>query len=467
MKHAQKTQSSDQATVTCHGGAGSVTGANFLFQYEDLSVLIDCGMMQGDENAFDWNRKDFNYDVSSIDFLIVTHAHMDHIGRIPKLIHDGFRGVIYSTLPTRDLAKLMLQDALHLMTQESLQREVEPYFTSEDVSMVFTLWKTVSYHAQVPLSEDCSFQLFDAGHVLGSSMARLTCHESVFLFTGDLGNSPSPLLKDTEIVHGVHYVFMESVYGDRDHEGVSDRALLLERAIEDTERQQGILLIPAFSLERTQELLFELNNLVEGNRIKPIPMYLDSPLGISVTEVYQSSREYFNETVQKAYTHDKDVFSFRNLHITSSVEESKAIFKSPNPKVIIAGSGMSHGGRIIHHELHFLSDPKTILLMVGYQAAGTMGRLLVDGAKKVKIFKEIVPVKAEIRMITGYSGHKGSSELLDFVEKLGNSVSNVYCVMGELSSASFLAQRIRDYLGVKSHVPDEGDVITLPISKKV
>jgi metallo-beta-lactamase family protein len=467
MKHVNTAQSPDQATVTCHGGAGSVTGANFLFQYGDLSVLIDCGMMQGDENAFDWNRKPFDYDVSSIDFLIVTHAHMDHIGRIPKLIHDGFRGVIYSTLPTRDLAKLMLQDALHLMTQESLEREVEPYFTSEDVDMTFTLWKTVSYHAVVPFTPDCSFQLFDAGHVLGSSMMRLSCHESVFLFTGDLGNSPSPLLKDTEIVDGVHYVFMESVYGDRDHEHVSDRSLLLERAIEDTERQQGILLIPAFSLERTQELLFELNALVEQNRIKPIPMYLDSPLGISVTDVYRRSREYFNETVQKAYEHDKDVFSFPHLHVTPSIEESKAIFKAPNPKIIIAGSGMSHGGRIIHHELHFLSDPKTILLMVGYQAAGTMGRLLADGAKKVKIFKEIVPVKAEVRMITGYSGHKGASELLDFVEQLGDSVSDVYCVMGEISSASFLAQRIRDYLGIKSHVPDEGDVVTLLIHKKV
>jgi metallo-beta-lactamase family protein len=466
MKKTHTTQQSDTATVTCHGGAGSVTGANFLFQYEDLSVLIDCGMMQGSDDAFDWNRKPFDYDASKIDFLIVTHAHMDHIGRIPKLIKEGFRGVIYSTTPTRDISKLMLQDALHLMTQEALAKEVEPYFTAEDVDTTFTLWKTVSYHAVVPLSPECSFQFFDAGHVLGSAMARLTCHESVFLFTGDLGNSPSPLLKDTENVDGVHYVFMESVYGDRDHENVSDRTLLLERAIEDTEKQGGVLLIPAFSLERTQELLFELNALVEQNRIKPIPMYLDSPLGISVTDIYRNSREYFNDTVQKAYAHDKDVFSFPRLHVTPSVEESKAIFKAPNPKVIIAGSGMSHGGRIIHHELHFLSNPKTILLMVGYQAAGTLGRMLADGVKKVKIFKETVHVKAEVRMITGYSGHKGSSELLDFVEKLGNTVSDVYCVMGEISSASFLAQRIRDYLGIKSHVPDEGSVITLSIRKK-
>lgn len=451
--------------LSFHGAAGDVTGANFLVEVpaDDTPhrFLVDCGMFQGGEFSGDRNEEPFPYDPASIDALIVTHAHQDHIGRIPKLVRDGFQGVIYSTAPTKELAEVMLIDTQHIMESQAKKEGREVLFDTKDIDRAMSLWKVLPYHDAFTVVPGVTCLFRDAGHVLGSAMAEITYNGKKMLFTGDLGNSPSPLLRDIEDVSGIEYVLMESVYGDRNHEEREDRMKKLEATIEDTVKKGGVLMIPAFSLERTQELLFELNELVEHDRIPRVPIYLDSPLAIRVTEIYQGSTEYFKKSTRKIINDGDDIFDFPGLKMTPDVEDSKRINGAPSPKIIIAGSGMLNGGRMLHHALHHLSDPNNALLFIGYQAAGTLGRVIQDGAKKVTIFRQEVPVKARIETIQGYSGHAGSDELVAFVEPLRNSVKKVFCVMGEPKSSLFLAQRLRDYLGVNATAPQEGETIEL------
>ena len=444
--------------IIFHGAAGDVTGANFMLDIADRKILVDCGLAQGDTDAFNKNYTPFAYNPADVHVLIITHAHTDHIGRIPKLIHDGFRGVIYSTAPTRDIAVLMFDDALGLMEQEAQEHNVDPLYNRDDINHALGLWKTIPYHSHIDLGNGVSGTFFDAGHVLGSAMCQISFQGKNMVFTGDLGNSPNMLLKDTEEFMEPDILLTESVYGDRNHEHVEERSALLERAIEDTVVRGGTLMIPSFSLERTQEILFELNHLYENNRVPHVPVYLDSPLASKITEVFQRYSEFLKPEVRKMIRAGDDVFTFDNLHITESVEDSKSINQIMGPKIIIAGSGMMNGGRILHHAKWYLSDPNNMLLLVGYQAQGTLGRVLWDGAKHVKIHNTDVDVHAEIRMITGFSGHKGADQLVDFVRDISKNLKQVFCVMGETTSANTLAGRIRDEIGIPADAPTAGEV---------
>jgi metallo-beta-lactamase family protein len=281
------------------------------------------------------------------------------------------------------------------------------------------------------------------------------------MFTGDLGNSPSPILPDTEKITDVDYLIMESVYGDRNHESRDNRKKLLEETIEDNYKRNGTLIIPTFSLERSQELLFELNDLVGNKRIPIMPIFFDSPLAIRLTEIFKQFKDYFNETAQKAMIHDKYIFDFPGLHSTLKSEESKTINEVPNPKVIIAGSGMSSGGRVVHHERHYLPDPNNTLLLTGYQAVGTPGRLIQEGVKTVRISGEYVPIRSHVVTISGYSGHKDSDGLLNFVEDSQDTLKKIFVVMGEPKSSMFLVQKIRDNLALDAQAPELGDSVSL------
>jgi metallo-beta-lactamase family protein len=453
----------NKIAVTFYGGTGSVTGANFLVEYGKKKFLIDCGMFQGEKEAEDKNFEDFPYNPSEIDVLIITHAHQDHIGRVPKLVKDGFKGIIYSTLPTLELSEIMLDDTADILAYEAKQEDREPLYTKEDVGNAMSLWKGLPYHNEFEFLPGITFTFRDAGHVLGSAMVELHHAGRRILFTGDLGNSPSPLLHDIEEIDNIDYVIMESVYGDRNHDQREDRTKDLEYLIKDTVQQKGVLMIPAFSLERTQELLAELNAFVEHNKIPPVDIYLDSPLAARVTEVYQKSTEYFNKETRSIINHGDNIFQFPGLKITSSVEESKAINDAPSPKIVIAGSGMMNGGRILHHAMRYLDDSNNILLFVGYQSAGTLGRIIQEGSKKVKIYREEIPVRARIESIQGYSGHAGSDELVEFIDQVKHSVKKVFCVMGEPSSSMFLAQRLRDNLGVYAVAPEEAERVELEL----
>lgn len=479
VSHAVSGVTKESVKITFCGGVSSVTGANFLVDIqkhgqkagsiESFKLLVDCGMEQGSENAHTYNNSPFIFDAKEIDMLLVTHAHMDHIGLIPKLIKHGFRGIIYSTPETRDLSVFMLDDALKLVTQEAMHAGVEPLYDAKDLHLTFDLWKTVPYHTEFLLhdfgNEKVQVYLKDAGHVLGSSMFEIRIPLNgvlrKFLFTGDLGNSPAPILKDTESIEGVDYVVMESVYGDRNHEDKAFRLKKLQQAIEDTIDRNGILLIPSFSLEKTQEVLFEINKLFEDGIVDEIPLYLDSPLATKLLPIYKKYVKDYNSEANDRRMKGDDILNFKTLHIVGDAEESKAIKFTKNPKIIMAGSGMSTGGRIQHHELNYLSDAKTIILFMGFQAIGTLGREIRDGNKEVEIYGHRVKVHAEIRTIDGYSGHKDSDHLQEFVESTVDTVKQVFVTMGETKSALFLVQRLRDYLGVNAVHPEQGQTVEL------
>ena len=448
------------AKVTFAGGTGSVTGANFLLEIEDKKILVDCGLTQGVKMADDINWDPFPYDPKSIDILFITHAHIDHIGRIPKLVDEGFRGKIYSTKPTLGLAGIMLEDTMEILGKNTVLH-LNKIYTPENIKLVLSLWEGFGYHENIKISESLEVSFLNSGHILGSAMVQFTYNSKNILFTGDLGNSPSPLLPDTDKVTDVDYLIMESVYGDRNHESRQDRRRFLEGVIEDNYRRKGTLVIPTFSLERSQELLFELDALVDNKRIPVMPIFFDSPLAIRLTEVFKQYKSYFNEAAQAAMSPGEHLFDFQGLRNTLKSEESKMIMNIPNPKIVIAGSGMSTGGRIVHHEKNYLPDPNNTLLLTGYQSIGTPGRLIREGVKTVRISGEDVVIRAHIETISGYSGHKDSDGLLSFVQDMQDSVKKVFVVMGEPKSEMFLAQRLRDNLGIEAHVPEEGSSVSL------
>ncbi|KKQ26786.1 MAG: RNA-metabolising metallo-beta-lactamase [Candidatus Nomurabacteria bacterium GW2011_GWA1_37_20] len=448
------------AKITFCGGTGSVTGANFLLEIDGKKILVDCGLTQGVKVADDINWDSFSYDPKEINILFVTHAHVDHLGRIPKLINEGFRGKIFSTLPTKGLALPMLEDTMSILSKNT-DLGLEKIFTEENIKLTLSLWQGFEYHQKIQITENLEVYFLNAGHILGSAMVKFIYNGKKILFTGDLGNTPSPILPDTEKITDIDYLIMESVYGDRNHESRDDRRKFLEETIEDNYKRRGTLIIPTFSLERSQELLFELNALVENNRIPVMPIFLDSPLAIRLTEVFKQFKNYFNENAQRAMSHDKHLFDFPGLHSTLKSEESRMIRNVPNPKIVIAGSGMSTGGRVVHHERHYLPDPNNTLLLTGYQAAGSPGRLIQEGIKTVRITGEDVIIRAHLVTITGYSGHKDSDGLLSFVEDTQDTLKKVFVVMGEPKSAMFLTQKLRDNLGIEAYAPEQGTSITL------
>ena len=445
--------------VTFCGGVEGVTGANFLLEIGKTKILVDCGLVQGSSFAESDNQKPFPYVSSEIDYLFITHAHLDHIGRIPKLVKEGFKGEIYSTPETKSLTELMLPDALNILSFEAKKQGTETLYNPEDINRALSLWKTIPYRQKTAFPD---FEIFakDAGHILGSAMYEFTHtngdKKTKVVFTGDLGNSPDPLLPDTEKITDADYLIMESVYGDRNHESVEERKRKFVNIVKGTIEKGGTSVIPAFSLERTQTILYELDNLIEGGEIKSVPVFLDSPLAIKVTEIYEKvASSYYNSEVKKELAGGDDIFDFPRLKSTARSEDSKAILNVPGPKIIIAGSGMSNGGRVVHHEINYLPDPKNTILLMGYQAVGTLGRQIQEGSKVVNIMGNQVPVRARVETINGYSSHKDSDHLIEFVENTRETVKKVFVVMGEPKSSLFLVQRLRDYLGTDAISPEK------------
>lgn len=449
------------STVCFYGGVGSVTGANFLLDTGKVALLVDCGLVQGDRFVQEVNAEPFAYDPADVDVLFVTHAHADHIGRIPKLFKDGFTGVVYSTEPTRELAHIMLRDALKVMEFEREKYGSEVIYDTEHIDRALQNWKTVAYEERIVLEDGITAYYTDAGHILGSGMVHLERNGKKFVFTGDIGNDPQPLLNPPVIPTGYDFMIMESVYGNRVHEEVKERTELLEHYIKESQKKGGTLIIPAFSLERTQGMLLEINNLVESGRIAPLPVFLDSPLAIAVTEVYRKYTHYLKDDVQEQIKNGDDIFNFDGLSFTRTTKDSQEIQKEKGAKIIIAGSGMSHGGRIRTHEKNFLDDTNTTLLLVGYQALGSLGRLLHDGAKKVHIDGVPVKVRAQIASIRGFSGHADRDQLVGLVAQGGEKAKHIFVTMGEEESSLFLVQRLRDYLGITATAPSLNEEIEI------
>ena len=439
------------------------TGSNFLFETEQKKILVDCGLFQGERLNEDKNDDPFLYDPKEIDVLFVTHAHLDHIGRIPKLVQGGFRGVIYSTPPTKDITELMLKDSIKVLSRQAKEHGMLPPYEEKDVRKIMKMWQTKEYHKGIVLEDDTVVTFYDAGHILGSSMIEIMYNKKKILFTGDLGNTPAPLLHETEIPKDISCLVMESVYGDRNHEDKSVRREVVRQAILGTVKKNAVLMIPVFSIERTQEMLFELNHMIEHKEVPLMPVFLDSPLAIKVTDIYKRYQDYFNNKALDIIAGGDDIFHFPMLRFTESVEMSKAIAEVDGPKIIMAGSGMMNGGRISHHAKRYLPGSNNTLLLVGYQAVGTLGRKLQDGAKKVKINDRVVPVRAKVVTVHGYSAHKQSDDLLEFVAQLTESdeLRKVFVVLGEPRSSFFLSQKLRDNLDISASSVQDGDSVEL------
>ncbi len=447
-----------KSTITFCGGAGSVTGANFLFSTGEKKILIDCGLTQEGGGPYR-SSVDFAYDPKDIDALVVTHAHADHIGKIPQLVKEGFTGAIYSTPATRDLSSVMFDDALRILTEEADELGVEPLYTRGDITHTMHLWRGIDYHHPFLLGDGVTAEFLDAGHILGSAMVQCDRDGRRIIFTGDLGNSPELLLRDTEHIDGAHYLLMESVYGDRNHEERRNRTEKLARVIKDNYARRGTLLIPTFALQRAQVLLYEINKLVEHSLVPEMPVFFDAPLAQRVTEIFRRYRSLYNARVLQEIAAGDDMFDFPQFVSVKNVSQSRAITKTKGPKIVIASSGMSNGGRIQLHEKTLLEKKNNTILFIGYQAFGTPGRAIQEQKKK-KIFIDgkWVRVRAHIHSIRGYSGHKDSDHLAEFAGFSKDTLEKIFVTMGEPSSSHFLAQKITQQHAIDTCVPRKDDV---------
>lgn len=439
--------------VTFCGAAREVTGSCHLVESENSRVLLDCGMFQGSAFADAKNFRDFCFDPKAVDAVVVTHAHLDHVGRLPKLIREGYRGKIYMTPPTAKLTKLVLEDAEQVM-EDAYRREARPkLFELENVEQVMDQVVLADYSRRVKL-DGLSFRYRDAGHILGSAFVELEEAGGPRLaFSGDLGNMPDQILKPTAQLAEQDCLIVESTYGNRLHEKMDTRETELRKCITDTLKQNGVLLIPAFAIERTQLLLFELHHLVENRLIPAVDIYLDSPLGIKASEVMREFPEDYNAAAFRSVSSGDDLFNFPGLHMTLTRDESKTINEAPRPKIIIAGSGMMNGGRILHHLVRYLSDKRSTVLIIGYQAGGTLGRRLYSGEKRVDVLGERVEVKADITAIGSYSAHADQQQILDWIGAAEKLPGKILCVHGEEDAAAALATRLTQKLKIPADVP--------------
>lgn len=453
--------------LTFCGGAGQVTGANYLLEFADSAssngvtkILIDCGLNQGSNFCEQHNYEPFAYNPKEVVAVFVSHAHIDHTGRLPKLVRDGFSGTVYSTPPTRDFAEALLLDSQHLLEQDAVRVNRPIIYDVNDVLALMKLWQGVPYHQNIQIGPATITQ-FSAGHILGSATTVVKVEGKTIIFSGDLGNQPSPLIGPSECPTKADYCLIESAYGDRVHEDLPERHQRLEEIIIETIKAGGALMIPAFALERTQILLLEIKDMLEKHQIPQVPIFIDSPLAIKLTVIYNRYRDYFKPEVSEHFTTKGAIFNMPGLRMTPTSEDSKSINAVPNPKIIIAGSGMSHGGRILHHERRYLPDPKSTLLIFGYQAEGSLGRQLLDGVKMVRLFNEDIPVRAKIRAIGAYSAHADQNQLLAWIAPLAGSVKKVFVVQGEAGASSVLAAKIQAGLSVPAIVPITNQTVEL------
>lgn len=449
-----------------YGGARVVTGANYLLETSKTRTLIDCGLFQGGRAMNKKNYEPFPYEPSKIDFVLITHAHLDHIGRLPRLINDGFNGKIFATTPTIDFAKLMLEDSQKILNEKAKKEDIIPLMNGRQIEKIMKLFQPVEYDQEFDLTPEISVCFREAGHVLGSATIEITTDGKKIVFSGDLGAGRMPILRKPAQIKQADYVIMESAYGNRLHESVQNSKDTIENIAEETITQGGVLMIPSFALERTQQLLYHFNELIENHRISKIPIFVDSPLAIKLTKIYSKYPQYYNQEANSLIKSGDDIFKFPGLKFTLSVEESKAINEVSPPKIIIAGSGMSQGGRIIHHEVRYLSDPKNTLLIVTYQAHGTLGRKILEGTKMVNILNRAVPIRAKIRHVNGYSAHADQKDLINWLTSMVGPDSSkrpqkVFICQGEEEPALALAQEIKDHLGLSVEVPQLNQEIEL------
>lgn len=455
--------------ITFCGAAREVTGSCYLLEAEGKKILVDCGMFQGGNFNEGKNHDKFPFDPKEIDAVLVTHAHLDHIGRIPKLIKEGFKGRIWLTKGTGDFAVLIWTDAWHIMKEDNRRYATPILFDEGDIARSKAFCHGLNYHEEVEVFPGIKANWHDAGHIFGSAFISVKAEGKTIVFSGDVGNTNEPIVRDTETLIPADVLLIDSTYGDRVHETVDVRREIILKLLIEGVKKGGTIMIPAFSLERTQEFLYELNKLSEYDKTLPqVPIFLDSPLAIDATVIYGKYPEYYDDEAMRLHMMGDDFLDFPNLQKTHTREESKKINNIPGSKIIIAGSGMMNGGRIMHHAFRYLSDPASTLIIVGYQAQGTLGRRLYEGEKKVKMFGQKIDVKCTIKAIGALSAHADQKKLLSWVGgslRLGSGQAGlpkkVFCVHGERKAAIELGYQIKKQLNVETYVPKENETIEI------
>ena len=471
--------------ITFLGATRTVTGSNYLIEAAGKKFLVDCGMWQGKAELEEENYQEFEFDPKEIDFMLLTHAHIDHSGRIPKLYKEGYRNKIYAHKATCDLCALMLPDSGHIQEQESEwknrkrirkgEEPREPLYTAEEALRCLEIFEPVKYDEIIDITPEIHARFNDAGHMLGSSIIELWVEENgkriKTVFTGDLGNNDIPLLNEPTMIEDTDFLVMESTYGSRLHIRNDNKAEDFLNIVAETLDNGGTVVIPSFAVGRTQEILYEIDKLKDIRKdeefrkkyktLMKTPVYVDSPLAISATEVFKENMDLFDEETQKEISKGENPLEFPGLKFTRTAEESKALNEDPTPSIIISASGMCEVGRIKHHLKHNLWNPKNTILFVGYQAPGTLGYNIVNGAKTVKIFGEEIAVNARIEYIEGYSGHADQEGLMNFIYSFIQKPKHIFLVHGEEESQEVLKSKIDEETKLPVTIANFGETYDL------
>ncbi len=461
------------------GAAKTVTGSCFYVETDSMKFLVDCGAFQGPDELEKRNYEPFPFDPSHLDFVFLTHAHFDHCGRIPLLVKQGFRGRIVCTQPTRDLAKIILLDSANLQQEEFERWEArpkgsredesgelkKPLFTEQDVEESMKFFEVYPYGNSVNITNKCEFRMRDAGHILGSSIFEFWLENEAgrmrkVVFSGDLGQPGARIVRDPDMIREADYVICESTYGNRLHKDRNETVLELLSALQSAQKQGGNVLIPSFAIERTQEILYEINLFVENHLISNLPVYLDSPMAYKATEIFRQYPDFYDEDAKRLLKKGDDPFDFAELHKIESAEESKRL-AGKKGIVIIAGSGMCTGGRILHHLKNNIEDPSTHIVIVGYQVEGTLGRRIVDGEKVVKIMGEEYQNNAKLYTLGGFSGHGDQRDLRYWVRGFGHTPRRIFLVHGDIQIIDDFAKNLSEEMKTNIYIPDQGDVVNL------
>ena len=467
--------------ITFLGATKMVTGSNFLVEAAGKKFLIDCGLYQGKKELEMENYRPFDFNPAEIDFMLLTHAHIDHSGRIPKLYNEGFKNPIYAHKATCDLCGIMLPDSGHIQEMESEwknkkrkrkgEQTYPPLYTAEDAINSLELFSPVKYNEIIEIDKNIHARFNDAGHMLGSSIIELWINENgketKTVFSGDIGNNDIPLLDSPTMIESCDYLVMESTYGSRLHMKNDEKAEIFLNIVSETIDNGGTVVIPSFAVGRTQEILYELNRIKEKkhdeefsrkyNTLMNVPVYVDSPLAISATEIFKQNTDLFEDKIKEKIEAGDNPLEFPGLKFTQTSDESKALNESTEPCIIISASGMCDVGRIKHHLKHNIWNPKNTILFVGYQAPGTLGYSIVNGAKKVTIFGEEISVNARIEYIEGYSGHADQEWLMNFIYSFINKPKHIFLVHGEEESQNVLKNKILEETGIGVSIPEYGE----------